>query len=424
MTSVLSQLQAYLPPAVWEHLQQVRHISAPLGYPLYLVGGLVRDVLLNRPSVDLDVVVEGSAMTLAEKIYQQLGGELVLHGKFGTATWQPAGGDYSFDFITARQESYAHPGALPQVTPSHLTHDLQRRDFSFNTLAIRLDGVYLGQIIDQHNGRAELEAGLIRVLHPLSFVDDATRIWRGIRYEQRLNFAFEPQTWGWLEEQKGYLTTISGDRLRHELERVWEEEQKAQILARLDECGVLAYVAPGLHWVPEVANYWHNLPSLESYPAGHKAAVWLALWLVTQTEGVRRVTLESLRFPKLARDTATQLAEGWAQVQAAGWQSHTRPSEVAQLLQPYAKNPLTLLALQALAKKNSLFNQLITHFIEKWQHIRPELTGDDLRQWGIPAGAHYRQLLEALWHARLDGVVHTRAEEENLLKQLGHEWLL
>ncbi|HRK88533.1 MAG TPA: poly-A polymerase, partial [Anaerolineales bacterium] len=170
-------------------LSNIADQASSLKMPCYLVGGFVRDLLLGQPVNDFDFVVEGDAIKLGRKLVEMYGGKLTPHFKFHTAIWHLPD-DWNLipgtiDLITARREMYEKPGALPTVTPSTIDDDLRRRDFTVNAMALRLDGEGLGVLLDPMDGRSDLERGTIRILHPLSFVDDPTRIFRAIRYEGR-----------------------------------------------------------------------------------------------------------------------------------------------------------------------------------------------------------------------------------------------
>ena len=172
-------------------LDLIHHIadeSSALGFAIYLVGGSVRDLLLARPIVDLDLTLEGDAIKLARALVKKHGGDLTTHEKFFTAMWSlqsQVSNLQSLDLISTRRETYPHPGALPTVTKSTLDDDLRRRDFTVNAMAIRVDGDHFGELYDPLHGQADLEKKLIRVLHPNSFLDDPTRIFRTIRYAER-----------------------------------------------------------------------------------------------------------------------------------------------------------------------------------------------------------------------------------------------
>lgn len=213
---------------------------------LYLVGGVVRDLLLAQASdvCDVDLVVEGDAVGLAAAFAEKTGGKLAAHLMFNTAKIEL--GKWSIDIAMARTETYARPGALPVVTAGTLQTDLFRRDFTVNAMAISLNPDNYGELIDLYGGRQDLKAKKIRVLHDKSFSDDATRIWRAVRYEQRLSFRIEPATLSLLKRDLPLMKTVGGYRLRHEMELVLKEKEPEKYLRRAAELGVLTALHPSL----------------------------------------------------------------------------------------------------------------------------------------------------------------------------------
>ncbi len=220
-------------------LRLMARTAQTLGMSLYVVGGLPRDVLLDRPSRDLDLVVEGDAVALARSLAAAHGGSVVVHRKFGTASWSreaPAPRPNksasvlmsgSFDLVTARSEIYAHPAELPRVSPGTIDDDLRRRDFTINAIAIRLDGAHFGRVLDPLGGVADVRARRVRVLHQRSFVDDPTRIFRAVRYEQRLGFRISRETRELIKAGGRWVGRLSGQRLRHELDLIlWERTRR------------------------------------------------------------------------------------------------------------------------------------------------------------------------------------------------------
>jgi tRNA nucleotidyltransferase (CCA-adding enzyme) len=231
-------------PELLSFLELAGEVAREQGQKLYLVGGVVRDLLLGRPNLDFDLVVEGDALRLARQLAKASGEKVTTHPRFGTAKFHRGG--VSIDLVTARSETYPRPGALPEVQPGTISDDLRRRDFSINAMAIDLSPDSFGELIDPHGGKADLERGLIRVLHDKSFIDDATRMFRALRYEQRLGFQLEPNTESLMRRDKAMVGTISGDRIRHELELFFKEEQPERILQRAEEVGVLQEIHPSL----------------------------------------------------------------------------------------------------------------------------------------------------------------------------------
>jgi tRNA nucleotidyltransferase (CCA-adding enzyme) len=240
------QIEKNLPGEAVALIKQAVALAGSKNLPLYLVGGSVRDLLLGRTNVnyDLDLVVEGDAVALAGELVEKTGGKLSAHLMFNTAKIDL--GKWTIDVAMARTESYALPGALPVVTPGTLKTDLFRRDFTVNAMAVSLNAGNYGKLIDLYGGFNDLNGKNIRILHNNSFADDPTRIWRAIRYEQRLGFSIEPDTLRLLKRDIVLLQTVGGYRLRRELELVLKEKEPEKALIRADELGVLQALHPAL----------------------------------------------------------------------------------------------------------------------------------------------------------------------------------
>ncbi len=285
--------------------------------PVYLVGGQVRDLLLKRPVSDLDVVVEGDAPQLARALAMAGGGNVTEHAKFGTATWFLDGS--AIDLISARSEVYEHPGALPTVTFSSIDDDLRRRDFTINAMAVRLDAGHFGELLDPLNGQDDLSHKLIRVLHLRSFLDDPTRMLRAVRYAARYDFAIVPGTLQLInEDSRQVLSSLSGERLRHEFDLIFGEENASQILARLKELDLirpihlqLSTVNPQLPTITEPPSEWGDFKTAEIHSL-RQTLGWI-IWLMSLPDSDIESIAERLAFPglltKTARAAATLLAD-------------------------------------------------------------------------------------------------------------------
>lgn len=226
---------------------------------IYLVGGMVRDIILGSTSFDIDLTVNGDAIALAKKLSEDTGGKLKIHPMFNTATIVL--GDWNIDLAMLRSEIYTRPGALPLIKPGTLATDLRRRDFTINAMAMRLNKDVYGELVDPYDGVNDLKEKTIKVLHPQSFTDDATRIWRAIRYEQRLDFTIAPDTLTLIKKDLPMLATVGGFRLRGELELVLEEKTPEKILRRAYELGVLTKIHPSLRvdgWIKIMFEGYRN----------------------------------------------------------------------------------------------------------------------------------------------------------------------
>ncbi len=390
-----------------ERLRQVAHLAAERGWPLYIVGGFVRDLLLGLSPDDFDLVVEGDAPALARAAAGLGGGEVRVHAPFGTATWATADGE-TIDFATARTERYPQPAALPIIqAPATIRADLDRRDFALNAMALRLDDPHLGELVDPHGGLADLAERRVRVLHPLSFRDDPTRIFRAVRYEQRLQGRIAPETLALLPEASPALAALSADRVRHEFERIVREPHASLMLARLAELGVLPQVHAGLAWsaaeTADAAVLTHWPPGAWRLAAPPEPeARYLALLLRRAAPPVVAAAVERLNLGRvvgLAVREAVALRRAWA-----------CPSEAVAALD--ALSELGVLA--GYAAQPELRADLDA-YLGRWRFVRPTLTGDDLIARGLTPGPHFRELLWALRAAWLDGAVTDTASEADWL---------
>ncbi len=428
---IVARMDKWLPPELRVLLREASEAAHELGYSLFVVGGSVRDLLLNQPNLDLDLVVEGDAIAVARQLAKKHGGRVHGHSRFGTAKWildgkiegppeglveerprHPSPPLYALDFTTARTEFYAHPSALPEVERSSIKQDLKRRDFTINTLAICLDPERYGQLLDPFGGEQDLERGLIRVLHNLSFVEDPTRILRAVRLEQRLGFRIEARTAELIGNALELLHRVSGQRLKHELVLIFEESAPEKAMARLNEMRVLEAIYPKLvfdDWTAAKFRAARDAPSrptpltyfgLLAYRFTRDEAVEFALRLrLTKAESEALLDLLTLR---------DQVAQPLAAPDLA-------PSAVSHLLQEFGDPVLSIFAL---AVDDPLVRERIRLFQERWREISTELTGDDLKRMGVPPGPVYRRILGRLRDARLDGEVTSRAQEEELVSQM------
>jgi len=398
-------LRESFPGELLQLLREVGEAVAHRGEGIYLVGGGVRDLLLGRPNLDLDLVIEGPAIPLAQELARSKGWKVVTYPQFGTAkiSW----GDFHLDLATARGETYPHPGALPQVRPGTLRDDLFRRDFTINALAIDLAPNRFGELLDFYGGLKDLERGRLRVLHERSFIDDPTRILRGIRYEQRLGFSFEPKTEELARRDGQVLEKISGERLWHELELILREESPEKALLRAAELGVLPHLR--LKFSEMLAGKFQ-----EARLRGRAdPMVYLGLLAGELNEEEVESFIQRLKPPGWARQVMKEVVRLRPSLPALA--QATRPSEAYRQLEGYYEEALEAAALLSGEGKAEQWLRL---YLEKLRFIKPELTGEDLKQMGVPPGRRLGQLLARLHEARLDGEVGSREEEVELVQKL------
>ncbi len=418
MSHLAEKLQQ-LTPQQQTLLQLVAESATQLGFSAYLVGGIVRDLLLGHPGSDLDIVVTGNAIKLAHQLVSAHGGEAVTHKAFGTATWQPANAA-TIDLITARHETYAHPAALPTVTPGSLADDLARRDFSINTLAVSLAPGDFGKLHDPSNGQDDIQAGIIRALHPQSYIDDPTRIFRAVRYEQRYNFPIAPADLELIQPARAYIHQLSAERLRHELDMILAEPRAPAMLERLWQLGIFDFVVDVLPWDAGIRSrldsalrqlpspQWGLLPPEAGLP--FQRDLLYALWLTPLSIPAIEKVHKRLNFPLAILNT---LRAGSSLLAESPPPTGIKPSAWVERLEHVP--PLAIYTVSVLSPNHA---GPLWQYATQWRHMHIATTGDTLKALGLRPGPAYQKILKHLRAALLDGEIYTREEEKALLQSL------
>ena len=404
--NLAAQLENRLSPKSLSLIRTTGALAAKLRFGLYLVGGAVRDILLGRDNLDLDLVVEGDAPELATSLAERISAKVLVHRRFRTAKLQYDG--LSIDLTTARSEAYAHPGALPTVCPGSIRDDLLRRDFTINAMAIHLDPENFGYLVDPFSGEEDLRHEIIRILHQKSFVDDATRMLRAIRYEQRFGFQLESNTELLLCQSIPMLSTVSGDRIRHELELILKEDRPEDHLHRAEGLGLLQKVHPSLKGNGWLGNKYQQARSVSTPPMTLHFALLTYRFGNEETEDF----IARLRIPgktaTVIRDTF-RLKEKLPSLSGP----ELSPSSIHRLLQGYS--PTAILAC-AIASDPMTVRERLHLYLNKLRHVRTSLDGEALRQMGMPPGPPLGEMLRILHEARLDGRLKTREEETEFVR--------
>ncbi len=447
-TNLAGRLEAILTPQRLALLKSVAAEAARQHVALFIVGGFVRDLLMDRPSLDFDLVVEGDAISLARALASRFGGRVTSHSRFGTAKWhlgshraaiirqfsadpelRPLSQDFnpvelpeSLDLITARTEFYTHPTALPTVERSSIKLDLHRRDFTINTLALRLDGRHYGELHDYWGGLADLRRGLVRVLHSLSFVDDPTRMLRAVRFEQRFDFSIEKRTTELLQEALSLLDRVSGERITHELDHILAEPLAPHMLARLDELKLLNAIHTDLVWDDWLRSHIETLAGQEIDPAWElgevsgrspvKRELAYLLWLLRLPVAQATSVAARLKLRTNLRRSVQAACRLWADLRSL---RGSPPSKVVDRLED-----VPVLAIYAiyLASDQPDLCASLEAYVFTWRRITPTITGEELRRRGLRPGPAYRVILERLRHAWLDGEITSPTQEADLLSTL------
>jgi tRNA nucleotidyltransferase (CCA-adding enzyme) len=407
-----SRLESALSAEHLRLLHLVQDAAMQRELPLYIVGGSVRDLVLGRRLNDFDLTVEGDAIALARALASNHGGGMTAHKKFGTAKWflpETLKMDHdTLDLISARSETYKHPAALPAVKLGSLADDLRRRDFTINALAVRLDGTHFGELHDDLNGMDDLQKGMIRVLHPRSFIDDPTRMYRAVRYEGRYGFKIDEDTLALIPEARPFVEKLSAQRVRHELDLILEEPNAVSMLKRLDELDLLSVIHPAL------ANFnQSDLATVKSDNAvlQNRNSRWI-LWLMHLNDQEIEFLNERLHFSaellKILHSAALLNANQTAVV-------GLKPSQAVELLEGYSIKALEVLSS---AVEDEKIKSVLTKYLSEWWYVKPKTTGHDLKKRGIPPGPKYTEILRRLRAAWLNGEVKNGDEEKALLNNL------
>ncbi|HMS82732.1 MAG TPA: CBS domain-containing protein [Nitrospira sp.] len=417
-------LRSRLPPRLVSLLEEAGQLADRCEVPLFLVGGGVRDLLLGIKNLDLDLVVEGDGIVFARKLGDRLEARVKVHERFGTAIVLLSDG-FKLDIATARTEYYEYPTALPTVEHSSIKKDLYRRDFTINALAVRLNGKGFGDVLDFYGGQRDLNDRVIRVLHGLSFVEDPTRVFRAVRFETRFRFHLGKDTLALIAGavKMNLFHRLSGYRLLEELKLLLSDQEPKQALQRLAELKLLPFIHPSLSWSDRMETLlkaideavdWYRLLYLD-----RSMDVWL-VYMMGLIELLPARALKDLlkRFPfseqeagklKMARVGCHHVARRLASTRLL------KPAEVYHLLSGIADE--TLLMLMARSKGEAVKRQ-ISAYLTTYQHIKPTLTGRDLKAMGLKPGPKFKRILDGLLDARLNGEVKTETEERGLVAKM------
>lgn len=421
---VLHLMARHLSKRTVQLLRDIGATADALELPIYAVGGFVRDLLLENKNSDIDVSVEGDGIFFAETFASRYGCRVKSHIKFGTAVIVFPDG-LKIDVASTRLEYYETPGALPTVERSSLKMDLYRRDFTINTLAIRLNSADFAQLIDYFGAYRDLQDKSIRVLHNLSFVEDPTRVFRAIRFEHRLNFAIARHTENLIKNavKMGFLDKVGGRRLLNELVHIFKFSDPLKAIQRMAGFGLLRFIQPNLVLTAE------NTRIIEE---AKKVISWFDLLYLGQQAEIWVVYLLALTSP-LSDD------QFWKMCTRLAVSEHYREKlielrihgeQVLEVMERRASQGETVMAsdiyfwlsgltpellLYIMAKtQNDHVKKFVSLYVTKLQTISSSITGNDLKRLGLTEGPQYRKILDKILAARLNGTVQSREDELRL----------
>jgi len=421
--NISNMLKERLPRRIIKLFKDFGNVTDALGYSAYLVGGLVRDVFLKHENLDVDIVIEGDGIRFAHEFASQQEVRVRSHRKFGTAVLIFPDG-FKVDVATARMEHYESPAAPPVVESSSLKMDLFRRDFTINTLAIKLNKRDYGMLVDHFGGQKDIKEKVIRVLHNLSFVEDPTRILRAIRFEQRFGFKIGKLTLALIKNAVDIncFQELSGRRLFMELKLLLMEHEPIQAIERMNEFDLLQFISPKIKYTKALKNLleeikgiisWFNLLYLEE-PYEEWKVYWHGLTSNLEAkdmnelaERIQMVDLESRKMisQKLDINQALNRLNGIKEDNNYG---------VYTLLSQYGTEILLYMMAKANKEKTK---RLISNYFTRLRGIKIGLTGRDLKELGFQPGLLYKEILDSLLEARLNNQILSEEDEIGFVKE-------
>jgi tRNA nucleotidyltransferase (CCA-adding enzyme) len=388
-----------------------------IGYDAYVVGGFVRDLFLYRTNEDIDVVIEGDGIAFSKEFVKTADARIHSYEKFGTAVIIFPGG-FKIDVASARMEYYKSPAALPTVEMSSIKLDLFRRDFTINTLSIQLNPNRFGLLVDFFAAQKDIKEKTIRVLHNLSFVEDPTRVFRAIRFEQRFGFTIGKLTSGLIENavKMDFFKRLSPRRVFAELRQILEEQNPTAAIIRLNEYDLLKVIHPSIILSKELIALfssvkkvlsWHDLLFLEE-PYIKWAVYFLAL-----TRHCDKNTIDEICMPiELApRYRNIFCKERFEADKCLAWMERNQPVKNSTLYQRLSVFKIELILYMMAATKLEKVKRSISNYFTRLRHIDTSIKGKDLKKMGHEPGPVYREILQAVLDAKLNGQIKTRSDE-------------
>jgi tRNA nucleotidyltransferase (CCA-adding enzyme) len=408
-------------------LKSIGAAGDELGIHLYVVGGFVRDLLLQRKVEDIDIVVEGDGIAFARYVAEKLNCRVNAHKKFGTAVIVFSE-QVKVDVASARLEYYDFPAALPIVEKSSIKRDLARRDFTINTLALSLNAETFGTMIDYFGAGRDLKDKTIRTIHNLSFVEDPTRIFRAIKFANRFGFEIGKVTANLIRNaiKVDCFKNLSGLRVLSELKQIFSEENPIPAIRTMTEYGLEKVIHPRLEITPityqilESANKtlaWHDLLYVEeTYP---RWAVYFMVLLNRCTFRVSEQICDRLMIP--AGERHLLLETRYKAENRLSFIESNHPVTRQELYWALINfNTAFILYIMALTK-NEAVRKDISNFYTDYRHMKPRIRGKDLIRIGIKPGPAFTKIFNEVLNARLDGKLDTREKEAAFAREYARE---
>ena len=420
--NVAKLLSERLPPLLIDILKGIGETADRMGVNVYAVGGFVRDLFLYRQNEDVDVVVEGDGIAFAKAYAATRTVRIHPHAKFGTAVVIFPDG-FKIDVASARVEYYDYPAALPNVETGSIKLDMFRRDFTINTMAVQLNAAHLGTLVDFFSGQRDIKEKAIKVLHNLSFVEDPTRVFRALRFEQRFGFTIGKLTSHLIENavKMDFFKRLSGRRVFSELKQILEEEDPAPALLRMRDYDLLKVVHPSIvintgliQLLAAVKNVlaWYDLLFLDE-PVMRWAVYLLALLRQCDADTARELCA---RFELPPRHQGLFSTDRFQAARCLADLERRIPARNSTLYKRLIGFKTELIAYMMAATRQEKVKKAISHYFTSLRKTTITLQGKDLKTMGLKPGPAYREILGSVLAAKLDGRVKTRDEELSLAR--------
>ncbi|MFA6078897.1 MAG: CCA tRNA nucleotidyltransferase [Candidatus Omnitrophota bacterium] len=408
-----------------ELIERISRLANRRGYRAFVVGGTVRDILLGRRGIDIDIVIEGNAIRVGRALAEAAGSSIKEHKRFGTCTVLMSDG-LKIDLASARKEVYKMPAELPEVESSSLKNDLARRDFTINAMAISINSDDFGSLTDLFGGEQDLLHKRIKALHDKSFIDDPTRMIRAIRFEQRLGFTIDGHTEALIRDavKDNMLEKVSAQRLREELILVLKEKEPLRMLKRMGELHELKFIHPVLKIDKEKEELfssidrmcgWYDGLTFDKKPMERWIVYMIALMGSLRSKDFSAVC-RRFAFPRNVRLAIGEYKRHGRPAGAAlALRADMMPSEIFKILMPLSNEVVLALLAGAVSKR---VVSRIKDFILKYSHVNLAITGADIKALGLKPGPKFKEMLDEVLYKKLDGLIAGKRGELKYVKEM------
>lgn len=417
-------MEERIPEKYMNLLKKIGVVASQSGYGVYVVGGFVRDLMLYRDNDDIDIVIEGDGITFAKKFARMESARISTYEKFGTAVIILPDG-FKIDVASARMEYYKEPAALPEIEMSSIKLDLYRRDFTINTLAIRLDPQHFGILIDFFAAQRDIKDKAIRIIHNLSFVEDPTRVFRAIKFEKRFNFTIGQLTSGLIKNavKMDFFKRLGGVRVFSELKQILEEEDPIPAIISLFEFGLVKYIHPEIKLTDDLIKLlesvkkviiWYDLIYDEE-----KCEKWLIYFMAlmeTQSKNISGEISMRLKFPPKYVKFFNK--ERFKAHGSLFWLRRYLPISNSKLYNHLSHLKTELILYIMAITEDEQIKMAISHYFSELRKTKISVKGKDIKKLGISPGPVYKSILNSILDAKLDGLVNSKEDEFEYLKQL------